>query len=111
MEENKYTFNDYQKLAERTAIYTAKLVYPTLGLAGEAGEFSNKVKKIIRDKQGQVDAESREDMIKELGDVLWYLSACATDLGVTLNSVAEQNIAKLNKRLENNTISGNGDNR
>jgi NTP pyrophosphatase (non-canonical NTP hydrolase) len=111
MEENKYTFNEYQKLAEKTAIYTAKLVYPTLGLAGEAGEFSNKVKKIIRDKQGQVDAESREDMIKELGDVLWYLSACATDLGVTLNSVAEQNIAKLNKRLENNTISGNGDNR
>jgi len=111
MEESKYTFNEYQKLAERTAIYTAKLIYPTLGLTGESGEFSNKVKKIIRDKEGQIDAETREEMVKELGDVLWYLSACATDLGVTLNSVAEQNIAKLNKRLENNTISGNGDNR
>lgn len=103
--------NTYQEEASKTAIYKDKLIYPTLGLCGEAGEMANKVKKILRDNNGQICEEVKQNLIAELGDVLWYVAAIATDLGADLNSVAAENIAKLNSRKERNVIGGSGDNR
>lgn len=103
--------NEYQKQACETAIYKDKLIYPTLGLAGEAGEIANKVKKILRDSSGNLQESVREDLICELGDVLWYIAALATDLNVELSEVANKNIEKLNSRKNRGTIGGSGDNR
>jgi NTP pyrophosphatase (non-canonical NTP hydrolase) len=74
------------------------LEYPTLGLAGEAGEVANIVKKIQRDHGGEINDEIRQKLKDELGDVLWYISACADELGLTLTEIAEYNVAKLAKR-------------
>ena len=103
--------NTYQQEAAKTAIYKDKLIYPTLGLAGEAGEIANKVKKILRDNSGNLQESVREDLICELGDVLWYIAALATDLNVELSEVANKNIEKLNSRKNRGTIGGSGDNR
>ena len=103
--------NTYQQEAAKTAIYSNKLIYPTLGLAGEAGEIANKVKKILRDNSGNLQESVREDLICELGDVLWYIAALATDLNVELSEVANKNIEKLNSRKNRGTIGGSGDNR
>lgn len=102
-------FNQYQKLAKTTAIYpeNAKIYYPCLGLAGEVGEVCEKVKKHIRDGR-ELDVE---DLKKELGDILWYLSALSSDLGIELDDVAVTNYNKLKSRMERNVISGSGDNR
>lgn len=108
------TFIEYQEKAWKTAKYPSmynNIVYPTLGLAGEAGELANKVKKIQRDNSGILSLKKREDLIDELGDVLWYIAALATELGASLNDIAILNIVKLSKRKENNTISGEGDKR
>jgi NTP pyrophosphatase (non-canonical NTP hydrolase) len=94
-------FEEYQSEASRTALYPRRLSnleYPTLGLAGEAGEVANIVKKIQRDFGGEITAETRAKLKDELGDVLWYISACADELGLTLNEIAEFNIGKLAKR-------------
>ena len=101
-------FNEYQEEASKTAIYPEqyKIVYPALGLAGEAGEVAEKVKKHIRDGVLNVD-----DLKKELGDVLWYLAAIASDLGLKLDDVAEANLQKLRSRKARGVISGSGDNR
>lgn len=102
------TFRDYQRKAARTAIYpkSAKLTYPALGLASEAGEVAGKVKKLLRD--GELDPLALAD---ELGDVLWYVAALAADLGYDLDAIAERNLEKLQSRSERGTIGGNGDNR
>jgi len=108
------TFEEYQKLSRKTAIYPDKdnnFVYPTLGLTGEAGEVSEKIKKVLRDDNGVVDDLKRQEIKKELGDVLWYLSQIATELGLSLDDVATFNIEKINSRQERNKISGDGDNR
>ena len=104
-------FSEYQERANATAIYNTKfsILYPTLGLAGEAGEVAEKVKKIIRDNKNIVD--EREDIAKELGDVLWYVAAVARDIGFKLEAIAEMNIEKLESRKERGVIQGNGDNR
>lgn len=107
-------FKEYQKLSRRTAKYPEKglnFVYPTLGLVGEAGEVAEKIKKVLRDKDGLIDKMTKEEIKKELGDVLWYVAQIATELGLSLNKVAESNLKKLFDRLERNKISGNGDNR
>ena len=100
-------FDEYQKFAKSTAIYPdeCKVVYPALGLCGEAGEVAEKVKKNIR------DGKSLDGVGLELGDVLWYISALGDDLGVTLEEVAKTNIEKLQSRMERNKIKGDGDNR
>lgn len=103
--------NEYQKQASETAIYQDKVIYPTLGLAGEAGEIANKVKKILRDNAGVMKEDVRQNLISELGDVLWYIAALATDLKADLSEVANQNIDKLNSRKNRGTIGGSGDNR
>jgi len=107
-------FNDYQDECSKTAVYPNRLnnfIYPTLGLAGEAGEVSEKIKKIIRDKNGIINDESREEIKKELGDVLWYISALCDELKLSMEDVAETNIRKLNDRKKRNMLKGEGDNR
>jgi NTP pyrophosphatase (non-canonical NTP hydrolase) len=106
--------NEYQRLSRKTAMVVKTdhpIVYPTLGLTNEAGEFAGKVKKIFRDKNGVIDDADREALKQELGDVLWYLAQIATELGVTLEDVASSNLTKLFDRLERDQIKGSGDNR
>lgn len=94
-------FEEYQSEASQTALYPNRLNnlgYPTLGLAGEAGEVANIVKKIQRDHGGVITDEIRGKLKDELGDVLWYISACADELGLTLTEIAEYNVNKLAKR-------------
>lgn len=105
--------NDYQKRAEETAIYPNHLnvIYPTIGLAGETGEVSEKVKKVLRDNEGRFTDEQRQELAKELGDVLWYVAVLARDLGYSLETVAKMNIDKLQSRKDRGCLGGNGDNR
>lgn len=116
--------NEYQKEAATFAEYPEGYIiqkndvfvktswdYPTLGLAGETGEVCDKLKKAIRDKNGVVDSFDRDEIKKELGDVLWYISAIANELGLTLEDVAKTNIAKLTSRRDRNVLHGFGDNR
>jgi NTP pyrophosphatase (non-canonical NTP hydrolase) len=107
------TFNVYQALTHLTVVYdkTYNVIYPTLGLVGEAGEIANKVKKIYRDKRGEFSDADREEIGKEIGDVLWYCSALCTDLGLNLETQVENNLRKLRSRLERGTLQGSGDNR
>lgn len=108
-------FNKYQELSNETAIYPGKgtimgLAYVGLGL-GESGETQGKIKKILRDDNGIVSQEKRKDIKKELGDQLWYIAQTATELGLNLNDVAEENINKLQSRKERGVLTGSGDNR
>lgn len=107
------SFKKYQNFTGTTAIYPEAgsgediaLAYVALGLAGEAGEIANKVKKIVRD--GDYDAEALAD---ELGDVLYYVARFAAELGTSLNLVARDNMDKLQSRKERGVLGGNGDNR
>jgi NTP pyrophosphatase (non-canonical NTP hydrolase) len=105
-------FTGYQEAAARTAGLVATdhpIVYPTLGLANEAGEVAGKVKKIFRDRQGVITDADREALALELGDVLWYLSEICTRLGIRLEDVAEANIAKIAERMSRGVLSGEGD--
>ena len=107
-------FTDYQTKSRATAKYPAighVVIYPTLGLVNEAGEVAGKVKKVFRDKDGQISDETREALKSELGDVLWYIAQVCTELGLSLDDVAESNIMKLYDRLERGKIKGDGDNR
>ena len=107
-------FNDYQTKSRGTAKYPAighAVIYPTLGLVNEAGEVAGKIKKVFRDKDGQISAETREALKAELGDVLWYLAQVATELELSLDEVAEANITKLLDRQARGKIQGDGDNR
>ena len=108
------TFDEYQKKSPLTALYPdirERFVYPTLGLTNEAGEVAGKVKKIFRDDNGVVTEKKKKELEDELGDVLWYLSQLATDLGLSLEKIANQNLEKLKSRLERGKIGGSGDNR
>lgn len=122
-------FNEYQVEAMKNKVYGYgdKITYPTLGLANEAGEVAGKVKKVLRDYNGDYNAPSkdtlrfngnelvvvpvREGIADELGDVLWYLAAVADDLGYDLETIAQMNITKLTSRRERGVIQGSGDNR
>lgn len=105
--------NDYQSKALETAAYPQeyKIIYPTLGLTGEAGEVSDKVKKVLRDNQCNFTDEKKKEIAKEIGDVLWYIATLSHDIGYTLEEIAEINNAKLSSRKERGKISGSGDNR
>lgn len=108
------SFSDYQVKSRRTAAYPPighPVIYPALGLVNEAGEVAGKIKKVFRDKGGEINEETRQALKAELGDVLWYLAQVATELDLSLEEIAEHNIAKLYDRLERGTIRGEGDNR
>lgn len=107
-------FNDYQTKSRKTASYPAighPVIYPTLGLANEAGEVAGKIKKVFRDKNGEINEETRQALKAELGDVLWYIAQVATELNLSLDEIAEHNIGKLYDRLERGKIKGEGDDR
>ncbi len=107
-------FITYQNKARKTAMYPnigSNYIYPTLGLVGEAGEVAEKVKKILRDKKGIINKDSKFEIMKELGDVLWYIANLSSELGFNLNDVAENNLIKLQDRLIRDKLSGSGDNR
>ncbi len=107
-------FKEYQKKAWGTAIHPNKgknFIYPALGLGGEAGEVLNKVKKIIRDDDSKITETKKEELIKELGDVLWYVSALATELELDLDDIAKFNIERLALRKKQGKLQGSGDNR
>ena len=107
-------FNEFQREAEKTAIYPDRgvdLTYPTLGLCSEAGELAGKVKKIIRDKGGVALEADRAAIAHELGDVLWYVADLAGVLGYNLERIAQLNIAKLADRAERGALGGDGDER
>ena len=101
-------FKEYQTKAVSFAVYPAthKVLYPTLGLCGEAGEVAEKVKKQVRD-----GVFNRHEVAKELGDVLWYLANLSSDIGYNLDEIAAMNIDKLSSRKDRNKIQGSGDNR
>ena len=107
-------FNSYQADVKKTAIYPHQgenLAYPALGLTGEAGEVADKIKKLIRDRNGTPTDSERIELVKELGDVLWYLAILAWELGVDFEDVAVTNIKKLKDRKERGVLQGEGDNR
>ncbi len=107
-------FEEYQKESRKTAVYPPigkEFVYPALGLAGEAGEVAEKVKKIFRDENGEVSETKRLELQKELGDVLWYVAQLATEFGLQLDDVARHNLEKLRSRQERGALHGDGDNR
>ncbi len=108
------TFREYQERAGDTARYPGaghNPIYPTLGLAGEAGEVAEKVKKVLRDNGGQFDAPAVAAIKKELGDVLWYVARLAAELGLDMDEIAAENLAKLAARKQHGTLSGSGDER
>ncbi len=107
-------FNDYQTKSRKTAGYPSighPVIYPTLGLVNETGEVAGKIKKVFRDRHGEINEEIREALKAELGDVLWYLAQVATELDLSLDEIAKHNISKLYDRLERGKIQGDGDNR
>ena len=116
-ESNKYKkvsdLDMYQKVALTTAIYPREqaIIYPTLGLTGEAGEVANKVKKIIRDGSNSKDERLVQDISAEIGDCLWYIAVLASDIGVKLSDIANTNLDKLLDRANRGKLSGSGDNR
>lgn len=103
------TFGAYQRAAIGTATYEHAVTYPAMGLAGEAGEVANKVKKVLRGDRTIADA--RDAIGQEIGGVLWYCAALATDLGLRLEDIAAENLRILQDRAIRGVIKGDGDNR
>ena len=106
---------DYQKESRKTwghvKTHDNSIIYPCLGLANEVGEVLGKIKKIFRDKEGKFSEEDKADLKAELGDVLWYYTQICTDLGLTLEEIAEYNLEKVFSRKKRNKLHGSGDNR
>lgn len=119
-----HTFDEYEEEAMQFAVYEQDVIYPLIGLVSEAGEVADKIKKTMRDHDeidlltsplGEVyhqpHYERRVAMAKELGDVLWYVTALANDLGFSLDEIASMNIEKLRDRDDRDMIHGSGDER
>ena len=107
-------FNTYQKESRKTVVYPSagnNMIYPTLGLTAEAGEVANKVKKVLRDNHGQFSEKNTADIAAEVGDVLWYCSQIATELGLSFDNIATQNLDKLFSRKDRGVLGGSGDER
>lgn len=109
------TGSEFQKKAHGFADYycpaNIDYVYPALGLSEEAGEVAGKYAKAVRDNNAVIDENRKVEIVKELGDVLWFVAELATNLGVSLDEVMENNITKLTSRKERGVIHGSGDNR
>ena len=111
-------FDEYQELAAKYDFFEATddanqvgFLEKVLGLVGEAGETADKIKKLIRDKNGVVNDEDRAAVKKELGDTLWYLAGISRYLNVPLSEVAQGNLDKLESRLQRDKLHGEGDER
>ena len=111
-------FNEYQKESRKTALHPNagdNLPYLALGVAGEAGEVADKVKKFIRDNgftsMKDLTQEQKTDLGKEIGDILWYIAQIATECGLSFEEVAKMNIEKTHSRLGRGKLGGSGDNR
>lgn len=111
-------FNDYQIEASTYRVYPEvgnNLNYPLKGLFSEVGEVADKLKKLERDYDitsvKQMNTTDISDLSKELGDVLWYISAMATELNLKLEDIANNNLEKLSSRKKRNKLNGSGDNR
>lgn len=109
------TLDEYQQQALTTVLSSGDdfkdLLHWVLGINGEAGEVAEKIKKIIRDKDGQVSEQDKTELAKEVGDVLWYLAVFAHHLGVPFETIAQQNLDKLKSRKSRGVLGGTGDNR
>ena len=114
------TFFEYEEEVMQRSFYPGALIYPALGLAGEAGEVVEKVKKLIRDDDIPADCEDaisalsrrqREAIALELGDVLFYVTAIAADIGLDLDEIATMNAEKLRDREKRGVLHGSGDTR
>ncbi len=108
------TFDQYQLKALSTAVYPDKghnIIYPTLGLNGEAGEVAEIIKKVIRDKGAIITKADTAKLRLELGDTLWYVAAICDELGLSLADVAQGNLDKLSDRQQRGVIGGSGDDR
>ena len=110
--------NEYQERAKEYDLFKATGNYQTvafvekvLGLVGEAGETADKIKKVLRDKDGKISETDRAEIAKELGDPLWYVATVARYIGVPLETVAKMNLEKLESRKQRNLLNGEGDNR
>lgn len=110
--------DEYQKKAKKYdtgeaggGLMSVAFMEKVLGLAGEAGEAVDKVKKILRDHSGEISEADREGLIKELGDTLWYIASVARYLDEPLSRVAEGNLAKLESRYQRGKLHGAGDER
>jgi NTP pyrophosphatase (non-canonical NTP hydrolase) len=108
-------FNEYQRRALTTASSTGDefkdLLHWVLGINGEAGEVAEKLKKIIRDKNSEISQADKDELSKEVGDVLWYLAVFAEHLGLSFQDIAQANLDKLQSRKKRGVIGGSGDNR
>ena len=119
LEDNMILLNTYQQIATGTAVYPGQgtplgLIYCALKMNGEAGEFAEHVGKAMRDDALMgfgLTPERRTLLVKEVGDVLWYLSAACTELGITLSEAANVNLRKLHDRKTRGALQGSGDNR
>ncbi len=113
------TLDEYQKAALKTdltkgqgeGILSISFMDKVLGLVGESGEFADKIKKVLRDKKGVLDDEARSQLLKELGDTLWYVAVLADYLDTSFDEIAKANIKKLAQRNSKGTLEGSGDNR
>ncbi len=108
------TFDEYQIAALRTAQDKNKkneIFHLILGLVGESGEVAEKVKKWVRDQDSDEALLDADDLAKELGDILWYVSVTASHLDISLDDLATGNIAKLADRQKRGTLPGSGDDR
>ena len=108
------TFDEYDDRSQSRAVYPNvgdNVLYPVLGVCGEAGELAEKLKKCLRDKDGQIAGEDHRLMVKEVGDVLWYLSAVCRELGISLEHAAKVNLEKVDGRHDRGTLHGSGDDR
>ena len=111
-------FKEYQEKSRVTAKYPDvgdTFTYPIMGLVGEAGEVADKLKKHMRDggicKPSELNDEQRQELAKELGDVLWYISQLSSEFNLSLADVAQMNIDKLYSRMDRGVLGGSGDNR
>lgn len=107
-------FDEYQAAAKTTAVYPGQgcnFTYPALGLNGESGEVAEHAKKVLRDDFGFITEQRREKIKYELGDVLWYVAICADEAGLSFSEIAEANLDKLKKRMEEGKIQGSGSER
>ena len=109
---------EYQQQAKQTALYPDhgnNFIYPALGLVNEAGEVAGKIKKLMRDQNkfspADLAAEDRVALQKEIGDVLWYITILADEVGSSLEDVAATNLEKLQGRKTRETLKGDGDDR